>query len=136
MPDTRSVKCPNCSAPMDVPLGEVEWSCTFCNSAVRFIPGSEEMEVVRVREEHKSQERVEVERERLRQEHDRQEAEAWRQTATDVAMKALPVIGGSAGRAIFRAALGRHRGCAGCGCVVPVVVTALSAAILVVLSLR
>jgi hypothetical protein len=114
-------------------LGEVEMTCAFCESSLRFIPGTEEMEVVRVREEMKAKERVAVEHERLRKEHERKEADAWRQTATDVAMKALPVLGGSAGRAIYRAAFGRRRGCLGCGCVVPIVVAALSAAAAVVI---
>jgi len=136
MPESRSVKCPNCSAPMEVPLGEVEMACSFCESLIRFIPGSEEMEVVRTREELKSRERVAVEQERIREEHEREEADAWRKTAADVAMKALPVIGGSAGRAIYRAAFGWRRGCLGCGCVVPLVVAALSAAAVVVVALR
>jgi hypothetical protein len=136
MPETRCVKCPNCSAPVDLPLGEVQWTCEFCESLIRFLPGTEEMEVVRVREELKSRERLEVEQERIRKEHERQEAEAWRKTATDVAIKALPVIGGSAGRALFRATLGRRRGCLGCGCVVPMVVTVLGTVVGVVFLLR
>ena len=91
------------------------------------------MEVVRVREELKSQERVETELERIQKDHARRESEAWRRTATDVAMRALPVIGGAAGRAILRGAFGRRR--IGCGCVIPLVAMALSAAALVVVSL-
>jgi hypothetical protein len=135
MPETRSMKCPNCSAPMEVPLGEVEMTCSYCESGIRFIPGSEEMEVVRTREELKSRERLAAEQERIRKEHERQESEAWRKTATDVALKALPVIGGSAGRALYRAALGRRRGCLGCGCALPFVVAALSTAAVALVAL-
>lgn len=115
----RSVKCPNCSAPMLVPLGETEVDCAYCDSRVRFLPGSEEMEVVRTREELKYRERVALEQTRLRQQLEREEGERWRQTAARVAVAALPVLGRTAGRAVFDAALRRSGGCLGCGCVLP-----------------
>lgn len=121
MAEPRSVKCPNCSAPMLVPLGEVEVDCDYCDSRVRLLPGSDEMEVVRTREELKSRERVKLEQERLRRQLEQAEAERWRQTAARVAIAALPVIGRSAGRAVFAAALRRPGGCLGCGCVLPLV---------------
>jgi hypothetical protein len=123
MPEPRSVKCPNCSAPMLVPLGETEMDCDFCDSRVRFLPGSDELEVVRTREEMKSRERVALAQARMRQQLEEQEAERWRQTAAKLAIAALPVIGRSAGRAAFDAALRRRGGgCLGCGCVVPLLV--------------
>lgn len=116
MAEARSVKCPNCSAPMVVPLGETEMDCGFCDSLVRFLPGSDELEVVRTREEMKARERVALAQARMRQQLEQEEAERWRQTAAKVAIAALPVIGRSAGRAAFDAALGRRGGCLGCGC--------------------
>jgi hypothetical protein len=114
---------------MSVALGDVEHTCQYCSSLIRFIPGSEEMEVVRTREEMKYKERVAVQQARLRQELEREEGEQWRQTAAKVAIAALPVLGRSAGSAVFRAALHRGGGCLGCGCVLPI---ALLAAILFV----
>lgn len=119
MAEARSVKCPNCSAPMLVPLGEVEVDCDYCDSRVRLLPGSDEMEVVRTREELKSRERVTLEQERLRRQVEQAEAERWRQTAARVAIAALPVLGRSAGRAAVAAALRRPGGCLGCGCLLP-----------------
>ncbi len=104
---------------MLVPLGETEVDCVFCDSRVRFLPGSEELEVVRTREELKYRERVALEQTRLRQQLEREEAERWRQTAARVAVAALPVLGRTAGRAVFDAALRRSGGCLGCGCVLP-----------------
>jgi hypothetical protein len=121
MAEARSVKCPNCSAPMLVPLGEVEVDCAFCASRVRFIPGTEELEVVRKREELKSRERVAIQQEAMRQQLQREEAAAWRQTAAKVAISALPIVGRSAGSAIFKAAL-RRGGCPGCGCLLPIAI--------------
>jgi uncharacterized Zn finger protein (UPF0148 family) len=121
MADARSVKCPNCSAPLVVPLGEVEVGCAFCDSVVRFLPGRGEMEVVRTREEMKYRERVAVAQTRLRHELEQEEAERWRQTAARVAIAALPIVGRSAGRAAFEMALGgRRRGCQGCGSALPI----------------
>jgi hypothetical protein len=129
MVDARSVKCPNCSAPMSVPLGECEMSCGFCDSLVRFLPGSGEMEVVRTREEMKTRERVALAQTRMRHELEQEEAARWRQTAANVAIAALPVLGRSAGSAIFHAALGhRGRGCLGCGCVLPLLALLAGAA--------
>jgi hypothetical protein len=116
MAEARSVKCPNCSAPMVVPLGETELDCDFCDSRVRFLPGSDELQVVRTREEMKARERVALAQARMRQQLEQEEAERWRQAAAKVAIAALPVIGRSAGRAAFEAALGRRAGCMGCGC--------------------
>jgi hypothetical protein len=114
---------------MLVPLGEVEVDCEYCDSRVRFLPGSDELEVVRTREELKSRERVKLEQERLRRQLEQQEAERWRQTAARVAIAALPVLGRSAGRAVFDAALRRRGGgCLGCGCVLPLVLLAGAAA--------
>jgi len=47
---TVSLGCPNCSAPLSVPLGEVETGCEFCGSELRLLPGEQELEVVRTRE--------------------------------------------------------------------------------------
>ena len=122
MAEARTVKCPNCSAPMLVPLGETEKDCDFCDSRVRFLPGSDELQVVRTREEMKTRERVALAQARMRQQLELEDAERWRQTAAKVAIAALPVIGRSAGRAVFDAALGRRGGsCLGCGCVAPLV---------------
>ena len=120
MPEVRSVKCPNCSAPMTVPLGETEMDCDYCDSRIRFLPGSDEMEVVRTREELKTRERVALAQTRMRHQLEQEEAERWRQTAAKVAIAALPVIGRTAGRAVFDAALRRGGGgCLGCGCLLP-----------------
>lgn len=128
MAEARSVKCPNCSAPMEVALGEVEVDCRYCDSRVRLLPGSEELAVVRTREELRSRERVKLEQERLRRQLEQQEAERWRQTAARVAIAALPVLGRSAGRAVFDAALRRSGGCLGCGCVLPLALLASAGA--------
>lgn len=105
---------------MIVPLGETEMDCAFCDSQVRFRPDGSEMAVVRTREEMKLRERVSLAQARMRQQLEQEEAERWRQTAAKVAISALPVIGRTAGRAVFEAALHR-RGCLGCGCVLPLV---------------
>jgi hypothetical protein len=129
MPEVRSLKCPNCSAPMSVPLGECEMNCDFCDSRVRFVPESGEMAVVRTREEMKTRERVALAQTRMRQELEQEEAARWRQTAANVAIAALPIIGRSAGGALFDAALGgRSRGCLGCGCMLPLVAILAAAA--------
>jgi hypothetical protein len=129
MAEAHSVKCPNCSAPMSVPLGECEMLCDFCDSLVRFVPESGEMSVVRTREEMKSRERVALAQARMRQQLEAEEAAQWRQTAANVAIAALPILGRSAGAAIFDAALGnRGRGCLGCGCVLPLLALLAGAA--------
>jgi hypothetical protein len=129
MADPQSVKCPNCSAPLCVPLGETEIDCEFCDSRVRMLPGSHEMEVVRTREEMKYRERVAVTRTHMRHQLEQEEADRWRQTAAQVAIAVLPVVGRSVGRAAFNAALGhRGRGCLGCGCVLPFVAVLAGAA--------
>jgi hypothetical protein len=122
MAETRTIKCPNCSAPLTVPLGETETLCGYCDSQLRMIPGQEELAVVRTREEMKYRERVAVAQARMKQDLAREEADRWRQTAAKVAITALPLVGRSAGRALFDAALrrgGLRPGCLGCGCVVP-----------------
>ena len=125
MPEVRSVKCPNCSAPMTVPLGETEMDCDYCDSRIRFLPGSDEMEVVRTREEMKARERVSLAQTRMRHQLEQEEAERWRQTAAKVAIAARPVIGRTAGRAVFDAALRRGGGgCLGCGCLLPLALLA------------
>jgi hypothetical protein len=107
MVETRTVKCPNCSAPLDVALGETEVLCDYCDSQLRLMPEREELEVVRTREEMKYRERVALAQARMRQDLAREEAAAWRQTAARVAITALPLVGRSAGRAAFNAALRR-----------------------------
>ena len=120
--DTSSLHCPNCSAPVNVPLGEVEAVCDYCASLLRFIPEAEEMEVVRTREEMKYKERVAVQKEILRKKLEAEEADKWRETAGKVAIAALPVVGDVAGKALFGAAVNRGKGCIGCGCLAVVVV--------------
>jgi uncharacterized Zn finger protein (UPF0148 family) len=112
----HSHHCPNCSAPLEVPLGEVEVVCAWCGSRLRFIPEAEELEVVRTREEMKYRERVAVQKQILRNRLEQEEMERWRQVATRVAIAAMPVVGGAAGRAMFGAATERGGGCVGCGC--------------------
>lgn len=129
MPDVQSLKCPNCSAPMTVPLGETETHCDFCDSRVRLLPGGNELEVVRTREEMKYKERVALAQTRLRQQLEQEEAARWRQTAAQVAIAVLPVIGRSASRTMFEIALGgAGRGCLGCGCVLPLLAVLAGAA--------
>jgi len=118
----KTVKCPNCAAPMLVPLGEVELDCEFCDSRVRFVPGREELEVVRTREELKHRERVAAHQARLRKQLEQEEGERWRQTAARVAISAVPLLGRAAGRGAFQAVLHRSPGCLGCGCLVPLLV--------------
>lgn len=114
--EPKDLKCPNCSAPLNVPLGETEVLCDFCESRMKFLPDSREMEVVKTREEMKYKERVEVRRIVLQKQLEQEEHEAWRRTAAQVAIQALPVVGTAVGRGLFRAALGRSGGCMGCGC--------------------
>jgi hypothetical protein len=121
--DTQAIHCPNCSAPLTVPIGETETICPFCNSKLRMIPGEGELEIVRTREDMKRQERVDVQRVILEKRLEEEEAERWRQMAGRVAIAALPVIGDVAGRAVFGAAMGEG-GCIGCGCL-PVVILGL-----------
>src|SRR5215472_8610279 len=122
--ETKTIHCPNCSAPLSVDLGETETLCPFCNSRLRLIPESGELEVVRTREEMKRKERVEVQRLILQKQLDQEEAERWRQTAARVAIASLPVVGDIAGRALFGAVMGE--GCVGCGCL-PTLVLILAA---------
>ncbi len=113
--------CSNCSAPLEVELGQVEAFCDFCDSHLRLIPGEDELAVVRTREEMKYRERVAVQKAILRQKLDREEAERWRQAAAKVAIAAVPVVGRAAGRGLFNAALRSSSGCLGCGCLVPLI---------------
>ena len=113
--ETRTIHCPNCSAPLSVPLGETETLCPFCASRLRLVPESGELEVVRTREEMKRRERVEVQRLLLQKRLQEEEAERWRQTAARVAIASLPIVGDVAGRALFGVAM-RRGGCLGCGC--------------------
>jgi hypothetical protein len=117
--DAKELHCPNCSAPLKVPPGEVDVLCDFCESRLTFIPSTQEMEVVRTREDMKRKERVEVQRLQLQKQLQQEETERWRQTAAQVAISTLPVVGTAVGRGLFRAALGRGRGCLGCGCLLP-----------------
>jgi uncharacterized Zn finger protein (UPF0148 family) len=121
--------CPNCSAPLDVPMGETELVCPYCASRLRFVPEAGEIEVVRTREEMKYRERVAVQKLILQKQLEQEEARMWRQTAARVAIAALPVVGSVAGRTLFRAALGRRGGCLGCGCVSFVAAALLLAAL-------
>ena len=116
MPDVQAHHCANCSAPLEVELGQVEVFCEYCDSELKIIPGQDELAVVRTREEMKYRERVAVQKAILRQKLEREEAERWRQTAAKVAIAALPIVGRSAGRGLFNAALRRGGGCFGCGC--------------------
>ena len=108
--------CANCSAPLDVELGQVEVFCDYCDSYLKVIPGEDELAVVKTREEMKYRERVAVQKAILRQQLDREEAEKWRQTAARVAISAMPLVGRAAGRGLFNAALRRGGGCLSCGC--------------------
>lgn len=114
--DTDHLGCPNCGAPLDVPLGEVEAVCEYCRSKLRFMPEDNELEVVRTREEMKHRERVEVEKQILRNRLEQEEMDRWRETAAKVAIAAVPIVGRTAGRAAFNAAAARGGGCGGCGC--------------------
>ena len=123
--ETRHLGCPNCGAPLDVPLGEVESVCEYCRSMLRFVPEDNELEVVRTREEMKRRERVEVEKQILRNRMQQEEMERWRQTAAKVAIAAVPVIGRTAGRAAVNAAATRGGGC-GCLAVIAALLGALA----------
>ena len=114
--EVHSHHCANCSAPLEVELGQVEVFCDYCDSHLKVIPGEDELAVVKTREEMKYRERVAVQKAILRQQLEREEAERWRQTAAKVAIAALPIVGRSAGRGLFNAALRRGGGCLGCGC--------------------
>jgi hypothetical protein len=127
--ETKDINCPNCAAPLHVPLGEVETVCEYCGSHLRFLPGEEEMEVVRTREEMKYRERVAIQKAHLRKQLEQEELDKWRDTAGKVAIAALPVVGDVAGRALFRsAAHSRAGGCVGCGCLGVVIAIAAGAA--------
>jgi hypothetical protein len=114
--ETHHLGCPNCGAPLDVPIGEVEALCEYCTSRLRFLPEENELEVVRTREEMKKRERVEVQKQILRNKLQQEEMDRWRQTAARVAIAALPVVGEAAGKAAFGTALRHGGGCSGCGC--------------------
>lgn len=123
--------CSNCSAPLEVELGQVEVFCEFCDSHLRIVPGEDELAVVRTREEMKYRERVAVQKAILRQKLAREEAEKWRQTAAKVAISVVPLVGRAAGRGLFNAALRSSGGCFGCGCLaLPIGILALLAALL------
>ena len=127
MAEPTTHHCPNCSAPVAVPLGEVEVFCEYCDSQLKFIPEAEELEVVRTREEMKYRERVAVEKQILRNKLHREEMDRWRETAARVAIASVPIVGRTAGRALFNSALQRGGGC-GCGCVAVIAaVTSLAA---------
>jgi hypothetical protein len=129
--ETKELHCPNCSAPLKVPPGEVDVLCEFCESRLTFVPSTQEMEVVRTREEMKRKERVEVQRLQLEKELQSEEAAQWRQTAAQVAIAALPVVGTAVGRGLFNSVLQRRGGCLGCGCLLPIL-GALAALLIVV----
>ena len=114
--DPESPNCPNCGAPLVVPMGETEVPCDYCSSLLRFVPGAEELEVVRTREEMKHRERVAVQKQILRNRLEQEEMDRWRQTAARVAIAAVPIVGRTASRAAFDSALRHGGGCTGCGC--------------------
>ena len=115
--ETRQLGCPNCGAPLNVPLGEVEALCEYCRSKLNFIPEDNELEVVRTREEMKHRERIAVEKQILRNKLEQEEMDRWRETASKVAIAALPIVGRTAARAAFnQAAASSGGGCGGCGC--------------------
>ncbi len=113
--DAKHGHCPNCSAPLDLPMGETEVVCDFCESRLKFVPATEELEVVRTREEMKYRERVAVRQAVLEKQLRQEETARWRETAARVAIAAAPAVGGAVARAAFRTALGRAAG-GGCGC--------------------
>jgi len=117
--------CPNCAAPLEMELGQVEALCDYCASRLRFVPGSDELAVVKTREEMRYRERVAVQQAILRKQLDQEEAERWRQMAGRVAIAALPVVGAAAGRAMFGAAVRRG---GGCGCLAALAGLAAAAA--------
>ncbi len=71
---------------------------------------------MRTREEMKYKERVAVQKEILNKRMEQEEMDRWREVAGNVAIRALPVVGDVAGRALFGAAMTRGGGCVGCGC--------------------
>jgi hypothetical protein len=99
-----------------VDLGEIEAPCEYCGSELRIVPEAEELEVIRTREEMKYRERVAVQKAILRKKLEQEELDRWRQAAAKVAISAMPVVGEAAGKALFRGAVRRGGGCAGCGC--------------------
>jgi len=125
MAEATSHHCPNCSAPVAVALGEIEVFCEYCDSQLRFIPEAEELEVIRTREEMKYRERVAVEKQILRNKLHREEMDRWRSTAAKVAIAAVPVVGRTAGRALFNASLRKGSGC-GCLALLGAVLAALA----------
>ena len=66
----------------------------------------------------KHKERVAARKMLLAKQLRQEEAERWRQTAGKVALKAMPLVGDAAGRAMFNTALRKGKGCIGCGCFV------------------
>ena len=114
--DPESIGCPNCGAPVALAIGETDAVCDYCASLLRFVPGAEELEVVRTREEMKYRERVAVQQQILRNKLEQEEMERWRQTAARVAIAAVPIVGRTASRAAFDSALRHGGGCTGCGC--------------------
>ena len=114
--ETRHLGCPNCGAPLDLPIGEVEKFLRVCASRLKFIPEDNELEVVRPRKEvMKHRERVEVEKQILRNRLE-EEMDRWRETAAKVAIAAVPIVGRTAGRAAFNSAARSGGGWAGGGC--------------------
>ena len=70
-------------------MGATEVPCEYCSSLLRFVPGEEELEVVRTREEMKHRERVAIQKQILRNRLEQEEMERWRQTAARVAIAAV-----------------------------------------------
>lgn len=117
MSEAIATGCPNCSAPTTIPVGDVETVCEYCGSHLRFLPDAREMEVVRTREDMKRRERIAIQKAFLEKQLRQEELAQWRSTAASVAVKALPVVGDVAGRALFRSAIHKGGGgCSGCGC--------------------
>jgi len=132
--ETRHLHCPNCSAPLDLPVGETEALCAYCASRLVFVPATEELEVVRTREEMKYRERVAVQQAILRKQLQQEETAKWREAAARVAIAAAPAVGGAVARAAFRTVLGRTAG-AGCGCLSVLVAGTVLLAVLVLRAL-
>lgn len=122
--DKRTRHCPNCGAPIAIEIGETDFVCQFCASKLHFIPSREELTVVKKREEMKYRERVATRKLAMEKQLRQEEAEKWRQTAAKVAVAALPLVGDTAGRALFNSILKRGSGCIGCGCIVIILVIA------------
>jgi hypothetical protein len=126
---THRLGCPNCGAPLDLAIGDVEALCEYCATRLKFLPEDNELEVVKKREEMKHRERLAIEKQILQNRLEREEMDRWRETAAKVAIAALPVVGRSVAGAAFNSAAGSGGGCSGCGCLMLMVVLAAAGAV-------